>query len=147
MANKNRRNVHAYNPDEIERYAHNAPGMLNQLTFCRLRGVPIPAKLKCNMCLKNYNQANFSQKQLTDVRWQVSKQGRITTNPKCFKCTGGQLVEIECTMCHKTKGLEEFAKVQRKRPDDAVRTSNPTMPADVDIRIDLLQLYGDSSHA
>ncbi|KAF2629826.1 hypothetical protein BU25DRAFT_364158 [Macroventuria anomochaeta] len=103
MGNKNRKQVHAYNPNEIE----------------RLRCVPLPAKLKCNMCLKNYNQANFSQKQLTDVRWQVSRSGRITTNPKCSKCTGGQLVEIECVMCHKTKGLEGYAKVQRKKPDDA----------------------------
>ncbi|KAH6618575.1 Stc1 domain-containing protein [Boeremia exigua] len=71
------------------------------------------------MCLRNYNQANFSQKQLTDVRYQVSKAGRINTNPKCFKCTGGQLVELDCVMCHKTKGLEEFAKTQRKNTDSA----------------------------
>jgi hypothetical protein len=74
------------------------------------------------MCLKNYNAANFSEKQKTDARWQISRQGRITSNPKCFKCTGGQLVEIECSHCHKTKGLEEFAKTQRRKPDDAVRT-------------------------
>lgn len=91
------------------------------LTPTSLRGIPLPAKLKCNMCLRNYNAANFSEKQKTDVRYQISKQGRITTNPKCLKCTGGQLVEIECSHCHKTKGLEDFAKVQRRKPDDSVR--------------------------
>ncbi|KAJ8116054.1 hypothetical protein OPT61_g2445 [Boeremia exigua] len=103
MSNRNKRQMHAWNPDEIE----------------RLRGVRLPAKLKCIMCQKNFNEANFSQKQLTDVRYQVSRTGRITTNPKCFRCTGGQLVEMECVMCHKTKGLEDFAKTQRKNPDNA----------------------------
>ncbi|KAF1929173.1 uncharacterized protein M421DRAFT_133129 [Didymella exigua CBS 183.55] len=103
MVNRNRRQVHAYNPDEIE----------------RLKRVPLPPKLKCSMCEKNYNAANFGEKQKTDVRWQISRAGRITTNPKCSKCTGGQLVEIECTHCHKTKGLEDFAKVQRRKPDNA----------------------------
>ncbi|KAJ4398641.1 hypothetical protein N0V91_010073 [Didymella pomorum] len=103
MGNRNRRQDHAYNPDEME----------------RLRGIQLPPKMKCNMCLRNYNAANFSEKQKTDARWQISKQGRITTNPRCFKCTGGQLVEIECSHCHKTKGLEDFAKSQRRKPGDA----------------------------
>ncbi|KAF3048160.1 hypothetical protein E8E12_010931 [Didymella heteroderae] len=104
MGGKNRKQVHAYNLDEIERLR---------------RSVALPPKLKCNMCLKNYNAANFSEKQKTDVRWQISMAGRITTNPKCFGCAGGQLVEIECSYCHKTKGLEDFAKAQRRRSDDA----------------------------
>ena len=81
----------------------------------------MPPKLKCGMCQRNYNAANFSEKQKADVRWQLLNAGRITTNPKCLKCTGGQLVEMECTMCHTAKGLEGFAKTQRKKPDDAVR--------------------------
>lgn len=121
MGNKNRKQVHAYNPDEIERYVCLSLAQLQPLTSSRLRRVTLPAKLRCNMCLKNFNQASFSQKQLTDVRWQVSRTGKITTNPKCSKCTGSQPVEIECVMCHKTKGLEEYSKTQRRRPDDAVR--------------------------
>lgn len=72
------------------------------------------------MCLKNYNVAMYSEKQLTDVRWQLSRANKITTNPKCLKCAGQTIVEIECVMCHKTKGLEDFAKAQRKKLDDAV---------------------------
>lgn len=90
------------------------------LTSSRLRRISLPAKIKCNMCMKNFNQANFSQKQLTDARYQVSTRGKIVTNPKCFKCTGGQLVELECYMCQKTKGLEAYAKSQRKNTDEAV---------------------------
>lgn len=73
------------------------------------------------MCSRNFNQANFSQKQLTDVRYQLSTRGQILTNPRCLKCTGQPLVELECFMCHKTKGLEAFAKSQRQDTDNAVR--------------------------
>jgi hypothetical protein len=34
---------------------------------------------------------------------------------KCQQCTGGQRVEFECSVCGITKGLEDFAKVQRKK--------------------------------
>ena len=34
-------------------------------------------------------------------------------------CTGGQPVEIECSVCGITKGLEAFAKSQRKKIDTA----------------------------
>ncbi|KAJ4994413.1 hypothetical protein SVAN01_00242 [Stagonosporopsis vannaccii] len=103
MGNKNRKQVHAYDPDEM----------------ARLRRVSLPPKLKCNMCEKNYNAANFSQKQLTDVRYQISTMNKIIKNPKCFNCSGRQLVELECYMCHKTKGLEGFAKSQRNNTEEA----------------------------
>lgn len=93
---------------------------IHLLTSNWLRRVPLPLRLKCDMCERNYNAANFSQKQLTDVRYQISTMGKITKNPKCFKCTGHQLVELECYMCHKTKGLEAFAKSQRSNPEEAV---------------------------
>lgn len=56
-----------------------------------------------------------------DARFQVKNQGRIVKNPNCKVCTGAPIVEIECIMCHKTQGLEEFSKVQRKNPSNAVR--------------------------
>ncbi|KAF9698346.1 hypothetical protein EKO04_003645 [Ascochyta lentis] len=104
--NKNRKNSHAYDPNEME----------------RLRRVALPAKLKCSMCSRNLSQITFSEKQLSDVRWQLSRPAplnRIDTNPKCVKCSGQRVVEIECVMCHETKGLEAYAKVQRRKPDDA----------------------------
>jgi hypothetical protein len=35
-------------------------------------------------------------------------------------CTGQQVVEIECTVCYTWKGLEDYAKSQRTKPDEAV---------------------------
>ena len=76
------------------------------------------------MCDKNRSLANYSEKQKTDVRVQLSRPPyQIIKNPKCSQCTGGQIVELECTMCHHTKGLEAFAKSQSRKPDTAVRIS------------------------
>ncbi|UPX16030.1 UV-damaged DNA-binding protein rad7 [Ascochyta rabiei] len=116
MANRNktRKNYHAYDPEEME----------------RLRRVALPSRLKCSMCSKNFNTALFSEKQLADARWQISRSvplSKIST--KCVKCSGQRVVEIECVMCHETKGLEAFAKAQRKKPDDA------TCYACVDIQV------------
>ncbi|KAF2131205.1 hypothetical protein P153DRAFT_430422 [Dothidotthia symphoricarpi CBS 119687] len=94
-------------------------GAYDQNDIDRLRGVPLPEKIKCGRCNKNFNHANFSTKQLTDARFQIRNQGRIVKNPNCQRCTGKQVVEIECIMCHKTQGLEAFARVQRKNPSDA----------------------------
>ena len=84
----------------------------------------IPAKIKCGRCSKNLPHTKYSTKQLTDLRYQISQGVREPKPINCHSCTGNQLVEIECTMCHKTKGLEEFAKCQRK-PDTAVWRSLP----------------------
>lgn len=41
-------------------------------------------------------------------------------------CTGGQVVELHCCMCDKTKGLDKFSKAQRRNPDKAVRSPCPS---------------------
>jgi hypothetical protein len=79
----------------------------------------LPARLKCGRCRKNQPQAKFSIKQLTDARSQVKNINKIITPPVCHDCNSQQKVEIECTMCNKTKGLEAFAKSQRAKPDTA----------------------------
>jgi DNA repair protein RAD7 len=85
----------------------------------RFRGIPLPTKIKCGRCHKNLPQAKYSVKQLTDARWQIKNSTKIYKAINCQGCTGQQKVEIECTMCGKTKGLEEFAKSQRSKPDTA----------------------------
>jgi hypothetical protein len=97
------RQVHAWKPEEIE----------------RLSGVPVPDKVRCDRCRKNVIRARFSTKQLTDLRYALKTTGRMAPI-SCMSCTGQQLVEVECVMCRKTKGLEEFAKSQRNKPDNAV---------------------------
>ena len=77
-------------------------------------------RLKCNRCNKYKGHTGFSTKQLTDVRAAVKDKGQSANyNIKCMPCTGLQPVEIECTVCCVTKGLEAFAKSQRRRPDIA----------------------------
>jgi hypothetical protein len=91
------------------------------LIYCRLKGVPMPPKLKCSRCDKYKGHTAFSEKQLNDAR--MSFRNRTTYNIRCGPCNGGQLVEIECCYCGKTKGLDEFAKSQRTKPDSAVCSS------------------------
>ncbi len=47
--------------------------------------------------------------------------GRTMGDPKpvCRRCTPGQTTELTCCICEKVKGLERFAKQQRKNPDRA----------------------------
>jgi hypothetical protein len=97
------------------------------LTLYRLKGIPVPPKIKCGRCQKNLPPTKYSTKQLTDLRYQIHHTGRQTGAINCQPCTGQQIVEIECTVCHKTQGLEAFARSQRSKPDDAVR---PTLCSD-----------------
>jgi len=104
-------------------------------------GVAIPDRIKCGRCEKNLPQARYSTKQLTDLRWQIKTNGRCTQPIICRRCTGEPLVEIECFMCHKTKGLEEFAKSQRCRPDHAVCETLIHGCIGTDAMIAMLQLH------
>jgi DNA repair protein RAD7 len=112
-----------------------------------LTGVPIAAKIKCGRCRKNLPQTKYSTKQLTDLRYQIKHQGRCTKAINCQPCTGNQVVEIECTMCHKTKGLEEFAKCQRNKPDTAVSKMMVDDAAYADIVAEMFQVYRRPSHS
>ncbi|KAH7116835.1 Stc1 domain-containing protein [Dendryphion nanum] len=86
----------------------------------QLQAISLPSKIKCSRCEKHYNPENYSAKQLTDAKENIKAH---KSNPfstiKCRRCTGSQVVEIECTKCGITKGIEEFAKIQRTRPDEA----------------------------
>ncbi|OAL49866.1 hypothetical protein IQ07DRAFT_631853 [Pyrenochaeta sp. DS3sAY3a] len=88
--------------------------------YDQLKGIPLPAKIRCGRCLKHKAEANFSIKQLNEARLQVQASGKITKAPTCKPCTGQRIVEIECHVCGETKGLEQFAKTQRREPDTAV---------------------------
>jgi hypothetical protein len=56
------------------------------------------------------------------------------------------IVEIECIMCHKTKGLECFAKSQRANSDTAVSSYYYLSLTYTDNGPEMLQVYGGSSH-
>lgn len=38
----------------------------------------------------------------------------------CMQCTTRQVVELNCHMCDKDKGIDKFFKAQRRNPDEAV---------------------------
>jgi DNA repair protein RAD7 len=119
MGGRRKTAVHAYDRDEMDRYWQLTVDRGSIANSPRLKGVPLPEKVRCGRCHKNLPQAKYSTKQLTDARWQVKNQGRIEKPINCHHCTGQQKVEVECIMCGKTKGLDEFAKSQRAKPDTA----------------------------
>lgn len=62
-------------------------------------------------------QLDILQKKLRDSpRFDPLKMPLIS----CSSCTAQQVVELECTECDKTMGLDKFYKAQRKTPDTAV---------------------------
>ncbi|KAF2803957.1 uncharacterized protein BDZ99DRAFT_156424 [Mytilinidion resinicola] len=75
-------------------------------------------RLKCGRCNKNKHQPQFSSKQLAEYRAKLL-DGYRNPSVNCRVCSGGQVVELSCIECGKTKGLEEFAKAQRSNPDRA----------------------------
>ncbi|CAI6265092.1 unnamed protein product [Periconia digitata] len=85
-----------------------------------LEGIPLPEKIKCARCNNFLTQKKFSNTQLAHARTQIKNHGRnVTYQINCQSCTGVQVVEIQCVACCKTKGLEEFAKSQRRDVDKA----------------------------
>ncbi|KAI8934486.1 hypothetical protein NX059_008188 [Plenodomus lindquistii] len=91
-----------------------------QAEMDRVKGIPLPQKIKCGRCEKNLSPPNYSTKQLTDARYQIQQYGRIVKPIICKKCSGQQIVELTCSgPCGRTQGLEAFAKSQRSKPEDA----------------------------
>ncbi|KAF2655278.1 hypothetical protein K491DRAFT_716363 [Lophiostoma macrostomum CBS 122681] len=85
-----------------------------------LDAIALPQKIKCGRCNMFRGQPNYSTRQLRDARMKIYEKGQQAVYKiSCNKCTGQPLVELECSMCNKTKGLEDFAKNQRNKPDSA----------------------------
>ena len=67
----------------------------------------------------------FSEKQLNDLRnglasSQIKANEALKGWITCRVCTGVQNSEMQCIICEKIKGLDGFAKTQRRDPDNAV---------------------------
>jgi len=66
----------------------------------------------------------FSEKQLNNLRNGLAS-GQVPANTAkawitCRTCVGVQHHEMLCIQCDRVKGLEDFAKTQRRTPDMAV---------------------------
>ncbi|KAL7271883.1 hypothetical protein RUND412_005325 [Rhizina undulata] len=84
-----------------------------------------PDGIRCFVCEKVKPVDQYAGRQL--VKWRSSiyqpyaPGGRTKTDPRttCKSCTPTQTTELTCCVCHKIKGLNKFAKNQRKNPDRA----------------------------
>jgi len=89
-------------------------------------------RLRCKRCNKwkateAVSKENFSKKQLAEVRSAIYYSGRdshTSINVVCVTCNGQQVYELHCVICNTTKGLECFAKAQRRTPVAAVSISS-----------------------
>lgn len=81
------------------------------------------------MCKKVKKQNHYSKRQLNDLAYKVSQNGKMpfhNGNIKCRICTGAQVTELECCMCEEVKGLDAFSRAQRRDPDNAVSLIFPS---------------------
>ncbi|KAF2017262.1 hypothetical protein BU24DRAFT_147018 [Aaosphaeria arxii CBS 175.79] len=86
----------------------------------KLAAVKLPPKLKCYRCEVWRTENSYSEKQKNIARESILYKGQSSPpNLVCNRCNGGPLVELECTSCNVTKGLEDFAKSQRAVADHA----------------------------
>ncbi|KAI9805442.1 MAG: hypothetical protein M1825_000693 [Sarcosagium campestre] len=100
------------------------PGRLQavDLNTKKLKSVTLPEQIKCLACKKIRDQSYYSQKQLNDLAFRISRNGPVPMNRtaiKCRQCTGGQVTEMACYICEEVKGLDGFSKAQRRMPDHA----------------------------
>ncbi|KAL8731077.1 MAG: hypothetical protein Q9181_004435 [Wetmoreana brouardii] len=83
------------------------------------------AKTRCNRCHKTKTIANYSNKQLLDLKHRIAgpqggkAKSAIAEVITCRVCTGGPVNELTCCICGEVKSLDGFSKAQRKDPDAA----------------------------
>ncbi|KAI5852420.1 Stc1 domain-containing protein, partial [Morchella snyderi] len=76
-----------------------------------------PSLIRCAICKKPKSRDEFSKRQL--LKFTAYNKGGRTMHATCSQCTANQNYELKCCVCDKVKGLDLFAKSQRKDPDNA----------------------------
>ncbi|GME49298.1 DNA repair protein rad7 [Neofusicoccum parvum] len=89
------------------------------ITAESLKNIRLPDKIRCDRCNKWKGHTNYSKKRLNDLREKIRSNGPKQYTSQCTLCVPGQVMELKCFVCEKDKGLEDFAKAQRKDPDHA----------------------------
>ncbi|KAF8537300.1 Stc1 domain-containing protein [Trichophaea hybrida] len=88
-------------------------------------GDVIPNTITCHVCKKSKPKSQYANRQLQKVSNNIhnpyAPAGRSLKDPKatCMTCTSQQTTELTCVICDKRKGLDKFAKAQRKNPATA----------------------------
>ena len=88
-------------------------------------------RIKCIGCQKPKSFHSFSANKIDELKRKMASSGdgfnpKTTAYIACSSCSGAQVVELTCFYCDMTKGLDKFAKAQRRNPDKAV--SEPLNP-------------------
>ena len=84
------------------------------------------ARTRCFECGKwKSTTVAYSEKQQNDLRnglasRQIKRDDMAKGWITCRACVGVQKAEMQCVVCEKVKGLDGFAKTQRRDPDNAV---------------------------
>ncbi|PYH75460.1 hypothetical protein BO82DRAFT_396829 [Aspergillus uvarum CBS 121591] len=80
-------------------------------------------QVKCASCKKYRTVASYSKRQQEIIRHAIVLRGKRAADggceARCRQCIGGCIVELQCSICDKTKTLEHFAKNQRGDRDTA----------------------------
>ncbi|KAL4958717.1 uncharacterized protein BDV14DRAFT_28678 [Aspergillus stella-maris] len=97
-------------------------GGYNENIRRQLESVHLPEKIKCKVCRKLRGADKFSKRQLDIFRNALVVERKPATNKgyaACRGCTGGQTMELRCSVCDKTKSLDGFALSQRREHEFA----------------------------
>ncbi|PWW77588.1 hypothetical protein C7212DRAFT_314700 [Tuber magnatum] len=81
----------------------------------------VPSNIACNVCRVKKNQSQFAGRQLSKFSSYNKAFVRDPNSVKvtCKDCTARQTTDLTCCVCSSTKPLKDFAKSQRKTPDQA----------------------------
>ncbi|KAF8244151.1 hypothetical protein K440DRAFT_663680 [Wilcoxina mikolae CBS 423.85] len=84
-------------------------------------GGGISNTITCQVCKKSKPKSQYANRQLQKVSDTIRNHLRSLKDPKatCMTCTSQQTTELNCVICDKRKGLDKFAKAQRKNPATA----------------------------
>lgn len=86
------------------------------------------SSIECANCSRKLFRSRYSNNQIQKFQEKVyhaRRGGEAAELPRCRDCTADNRVELKCTGCMFTKGIDCFAKAQRKDPDNAVSTVVP----------------------
>ncbi|KAK4982708.1 hypothetical protein LTR66_009139 [Elasticomyces elasticus] len=104
-------------------YAQSSGGWSeNQARSISVREAPLPHRILCTICKKHKPAEAYSNKQLSDYKFQISLTQNKKRNHsiiKCRNCITQPATELQCTVCDRWKSLDEFSKRQRKRGNDS----------------------------
>ena len=107
---------------------------VNDCLGCQARPIANRLRIKCAVCHKAKAPNFFSTAQQLELQNGIAtgQVGNATVEGwvPCYSCTPKQVTELQCCICEEVKGLDGFAKAQRRLGENAVckhRSSAPNL--------------------